>query len=277
MRRTSVRTIALILIFSIALMISACNPSKGDYDYSWVENNRYVAHACGEINGYVYTNSREALEENYAKGYRVFEVDLMWSSDRKVICWHGWYDPVVFDIIPEEYRESDVSYDDFMNMEMPGGLHTMDLEYLVSFMADHPDMYVITDTKSIYDDLNQLLFEDIYETVNSIAPETLDRIIPQIYYEGMLDIINDIYPWKSIVYTLYLVPDGTTFDDIVKFARKRGIRVITTFPDGGLSDDFLAQLSKYDIYVYLHTFNDESETVQWTDKGVDGFYTDTLI
>lgn len=277
MRRLSLRAMAIILICSFATLISSCASSKREYDYSWVADNKYIAHACGEIDGYVYTNSREALEENYAKGYRVFEVDIMWTSDRKLICWHGWSDPVVFDLIPEEYQCKDVSYDEFMDMEMAGGLHTMDLAYLINFMAEHPDMYVVTDTKSIYDDLNQLLFEDIYEEAESIAPETLDRFIPQIYYEGMLDIINEIYPWKSIIYTLYLVPAGTTFDDIVKFARKSGVRVITTFPDGGLSDDFLADLNKYDIYVYLHTFNDESETVQWVDKGVEGFYTDCLI
>jgi len=272
------RTVALIIMCSIfALSLSACSSPKNTYDYSWVENNKYIAHACGEINGHVYTNSREALEENYGKGYRVFEVDIMQTPERKLICWHGWDDPVVFDLIPEEYQCKRVSYEEFINMEMPDGLHTMDFDYLIRFMADHPDMYVVTDTKSIFDDLNQQLFSEIVEEAEKIAPDVLERIIPQIYYEGMLDVINEYYSWKSVIYTLYLVPEGTTFDSIVKFARKRGVRVITTTPEGGLTEDFLNDLNRYDIYVYLHTFNDEAETVPWTEKGVDGFYTDNLI
>lgn len=277
MRKLFVKIVASLMISSILITCSSCLSKKGDYDYSWVENTKYIAHACGEINGLVYTNSKEALEQNYEKGYRVFEVDIMQTPERKLICWHGWYDPVVFDLIPEDYQCTDVSYDDFMNMEITGGLHTMDFDQLLEFMADHPDMYVVTDTKSIYDDLNQQLFSEIVEEGEKVAPEVLDRIIPQIYYEGMLDIINECYPWKSIIYTLYLVPEGTTFDSIIKFARRRGIRVITTTPEGGLTDWFLEDLNKYDIYVYLHTFNDEAETEQWIDKGVEGFYTDSLI
>ena len=49
-----------------------------------------IAHAMGGIDGYAYSNSMEAFEENYAKGHRLFEVDLHFTSDGKLVLWHSW-------------------------------------------------------------------------------------------------------------------------------------------------------------------------------------------
>jgi hypothetical protein len=35
----------------------------------------FVAHAFGAVDGHTYTNSLEAFQRNYARGFRVFEVD----------------------------------------------------------------------------------------------------------------------------------------------------------------------------------------------------------
>lgn len=46
------------------------------FDYSWMDAGQYVAHAFGGIGGDTYTNSLEAFEANYARGHRIFEVDM---------------------------------------------------------------------------------------------------------------------------------------------------------------------------------------------------------
>lgn len=278
------RAAKVISVITAAMFItgvaSSCYRVPYEYDYSWAENYQYIAHACGGIDGYTYTNSREALSYNYDLGHRVFEVDLMLSPEGELICWHGWDDPAVFSVIPEEYRYQEMSYDDFMNFEMIGGFHTMDFAYLVNFMADHPDMYVVTDTKSPEDEVSQEIFQKIVDVASQIAPETLDRIIPQIYNDGMLKVITDIYPWKSVILTLYMYPitaHGIPFDHIRRFVERNGIRVVTTFPNGGLNDEFMSDLQNDDIFIYLHTFNSQEDVDYWTERGIGGFYTDFLV
>ena len=39
--------------------------------------DRYIAHAGGEVNGVKSTNSKHALDENYKKGFRIFELDII--------------------------------------------------------------------------------------------------------------------------------------------------------------------------------------------------------
>ena len=43
---------------------------------SWTRENDYVAHGCGEIEGYTVTNTREAFLSSYGKGARVLKLIL---------------------------------------------------------------------------------------------------------------------------------------------------------------------------------------------------------
>lgn len=51
---------------------------------------RRIAHAGGEVDGQIYANSLESLNASYAKGYRYFEIDLSFTSDRQLVCIHDW-------------------------------------------------------------------------------------------------------------------------------------------------------------------------------------------
>ena len=42
-----------------------------------VQRVELIAHAGGEIDGYVYTNSLEALQQAASRGYRFIELDLL--------------------------------------------------------------------------------------------------------------------------------------------------------------------------------------------------------
>ncbi|MBQ8270454.1 MAG: hypothetical protein IJZ22_04515 [Bacteroidaceae bacterium] len=49
-----------------------------------------IAHAGGEVDGFVYTNSREALEQSVAAGYRNIEFDLLFTADSILVAAHSW-------------------------------------------------------------------------------------------------------------------------------------------------------------------------------------------
>ena len=48
----------------------------------------FVAHAFGAIDGHVYSNSLEAFQRNYGRGFRVFEVDLVRLADGTALLAH---------------------------------------------------------------------------------------------------------------------------------------------------------------------------------------------
>ena len=54
------------------------------------DTSRFIAHAGGEIDGKHYTNSLEALHLNYKRGFRIFELDIIETSDKKYVASHDW-------------------------------------------------------------------------------------------------------------------------------------------------------------------------------------------
>lgn len=50
-------------------------------EHSYFQKSFYAAHAFGRIDGYDYTNCKEAFEQSYAVGYRIFEVDVELTTD----------------------------------------------------------------------------------------------------------------------------------------------------------------------------------------------------
>lgn len=252
-----------------------------EYDYSWVSENRVVAHALGGIDNHKYTNCKEALEANYDAGYRVFEVDIMLSSDGIPVFGHDWTrfysitnrskqipnngedpDPLSF----EEYAKSTI-YDKYTPLTM---------EELALFMSQHPDMYVITDTKAGDAIEARNMFESIVLHVSDVDASVLDRFIPQIYDDEMLEAINEVYEWKSIIYTLYNLPDDFSYQDVFDFSYENGIRVFT-FSGSRSNTDFIRYISLIGGYAYMHTFNDEDTARRLIEnKGVYGIYSDYI-
>lgn len=56
-------------------------------------NEHYlIAHAGGGINGIKYSNSIEAIKESIQEGYMYIEIDMLESSDGKIIAAHSWHE-----------------------------------------------------------------------------------------------------------------------------------------------------------------------------------------
>lgn len=81
---TSFRTAFVIFI---ALLLTTCSGKETVPTGKSVE---VIAHAGGQVNGYVYTNSREALECSILQGYRYIEFDFMFTADSVLVAAHDW-------------------------------------------------------------------------------------------------------------------------------------------------------------------------------------------
>lgn len=52
--------------------------------------HRVIAHAMGGINDKAYTNTKDAFIANYEQGTRIFEADLLLTSDEQLVARHEW-------------------------------------------------------------------------------------------------------------------------------------------------------------------------------------------
>lgn len=245
---------------------------KEDKDYSFTENE-LVAHGLGAINGVAITNSKEAFIANYEKGFRVFEVDLQYTIDGYLVAAHDFNNPYVNTTNMD--LKNGVTYLEFISNPVFNEYTPLTFEDVVKLMAEYEDVYIITDTK--YTDANTInkQFNKMVEITKNIDEKILDRIIPQAYSYEMYSYIDQIYNFKSYIITLYLMKEVDE-DYLTKFAYENGIGVIT-MDIYRATDSLIGKLDDYGIKVYVHTINTEDAVTFYKNKGVSGFYTDTLV
>lgn len=254
-----------------------------DIDYSphqWTtEFEPIVAHSGGDVRGKYYTdyysNSLEAIVQNYDLGFRVFELDFYLTSDDGLALVHDWTQYGNNDGLPpssEQWKEMQTH-----GIPKTEGQYytTMLIGDLLDQMLVNRDMFVITDTKSfeisIEDTKKQ--FEIIRDEALKRDPELLKRIIPQIYDEQMYELIMDIYDFPDVIYTLYAT--GSTADRVAEFVSdKDNIKVVTVNKeDARFTDDGLAEkLRAVDRLVYVHSLKYYDEFADCAKYGSYGYY-----
>ena len=245
--------------------------AKYDFDYSWVENNKYICHALGGIENDVYTNSKEAFILNYEKGHRVFEVDLDLTEDGELVCSHDiekWKELTGVDV--------DYTYNNFKNIKLLGKYTSMDIDDLVNAIRDYADINIITDTKYTDEESIIVQFSRLVEKARSVDEKILDRVVPQVYDLSMLDTIMEIYPFKSVVLTLYQYDKDWNNRDIAAACLKTGVKLVTCSMYE--ADDVLISFwEKYGVDVAVFTVNDLGEANSFFNSGIKMIYTDFLV
>ena len=244
-----------------------------DFDYSWAEENVLVAHAMGAYEGNTYTNALQAFEYNYDLGYRVFEVDFDLSTDYYLICSHrekNWRE------ISQSGDDIEYSLENFKSIPVCGNMDTLDGKDIIELMVAYPDIYIITDNKYTDEYRIRLQFTQLVSYAMEIShPEVLDRVIPQIYHEKMLGYVMDIYPFKSVIYTVYKDPDWQT-DTLAVFFSRTGVGFITMWAENA-TQERIDIWNKFGIRTAAHTVNEPEEARELLDRGVNMLYTDYLL
>lgn len=240
-----------------------------NFDYSWMEQEGpvLISHALGGIDGKAYTNSREAMELAYENGLRVFEADIQ-VLDGDIVLMHD------FAAVEESCGlDGDFGSDEYLASRIYGKYTPMSWQDVLSFMAEHPDVYLVTDTK--YNQQPYMSYAISALTVQTCEYDAslLDRMIVQIYSRQMLDIVMDIYPFRSIIYTLYLSEDSN--ETVAEFCTLSGVRVVTMSVTRH-SQELVDLLETVDVHSLLHTINDPQQAELLLDSGITGLYTDFL-
>ncbi|WP_209400291.1 hypothetical protein [Pseudozobellia sp. WGM2] len=139
----SIDDVEVTLTLSIPQNISDSNIffPKVRYEFE-PNNNRYIAHAGGEINGVKSTNSKDALDLNYKNGFRLFELDIIETADKKLVAAHDWKMWARFTdysgALPPTLAE-------FKKHKIYGDYHTLDMDGINTWFQNHPDAILVTD------------------------------------------------------------------------------------------------------------------------------------
>lgn len=237
----------------------AFDPSQ--IDPAALKGPRLIAHAGGVADGLTHSNSLEALDESYRKGFRAFEIDLNWTSDGELVCVHDWDETATMTMGSPGQR----SLEEFKKLRIRGRFTPLSLDDLAEWFARHPDAYLVTDAK--VDNLKAL------ERIRDRHPRLAARTIAQIY------LFKEAIPayrlgFERVILTLYR--SNYPEKDLMRLPKLLPVSAITIYSEA-LRPGTIAALARIGVPTYLHTVNDAERARGFLAEGALGVYTDFLV
>jgi len=267
MRKKRIGYFVVLFIVLVLTAVITFIPGQNESERS-PDELMLIAHAGGAVEGWASTNSLEALQHSAAMGHRYIEVDLMLTTDGKVVLNHDWQ--WVTGRTPGAPNVP-VDHGTFMQYRIFGQFTPVDLDMLIGFLDEHPHVRIITVTK-----------DETYEVLHIIPtdfPGCIDRSIPQGYSFESVPYIKAL-GFDDIIVTLYEVLGeeyvsaaalnalaDTWRDDIF------GI----TVPIGLLDDAYIEVLDLSVMRFFVHTINDAELARELKTHGIYGIYTAYLL
>ena len=219
-----------------------------------LQQHQYVAHGLGELRGRKVPNSKEAFIENYRKGFRLFEIDFIYSIEGLLIASHD---------------RRIIDHGTFM-ADAPAKEQRLDLSGLKELLAIYPDAVVITDFK-------QNFFAMLRDFLSSFSTdeekELLEQIVFQVYSAFDHHIIATASPPMSFLYTNYVSRLKTS--ELLAFLKSTG-QTVAVVPVETITPSFAALFQRENIRMFVHTVNSAQEIEALRDVGVEGFFVDRL-
>lgn len=103
---------------------------------------RFIAHAGGQIDGNTYTNSLEALNLSYKKGFRFFELDIIKTSDNVFVAAHDWK---YWQRVTGFEGSLPPTLDTFNQHKLREKYSPLDINRINEWFSKHSDALLITD------------------------------------------------------------------------------------------------------------------------------------
>jgi lipoteichoic acid synthase len=103
---------------------------------------RFIAHAGGKIDGQAYTNCLEALSLSYSKGYRLFELDIIKTTDNAFVAAHDWEH---WSNLTGYQGKLPVTLQEFKKYKIKGKYTPLDMSIINDWFRCHEDAILVTD------------------------------------------------------------------------------------------------------------------------------------
>ena len=219
--------VTLFLWGNDAYSISATTP-----EFKW-ENYKTIAHALGGIGDKTYLNSKESFLAGYQMGCRLFEVDLVKTSDNVWVCRHSWYQSLGQ---WEGDEKKVLSSEEFLSRPIYGKYTPITFEDLLVLLSDYPDTFVMLDSKQYSVRNYQKTVEDYADYIELAeaagVPDVMGQIIPEIYNQAMFAGTALLYDFPGYIYSLWQEYSTEELTEIAAFCKEKNIQVQAWSPLG---------------------------------------------
>ncbi|WP_099469164.1 glycerophosphodiester phosphodiesterase family protein [Konateibacter massiliensis] len=244
------------------------------YQQPYYKKYHYIAHALGGIDDKAYTNSMEAMEYSYSKGFRVLEVDLSFTKDKRLVARHEWSDD-----LGDNFSDENIpTYEEFMETKVYGTYTPVGIEEIIQFAMEHPDVYFVTDTKEYETGIYDML-QVIEDTSKSLGYTQASRqFVIQFYTYENYEEIQKSFDFKNYIFTLYNIKSELKengIDNILEWCLENNIKVVT-LPKAYATKENVSKLEKSGITTYTHTVDSLSRWKKLQEAGVSGVYTNFI-
>ncbi len=202
---------------------------KITYDFV-PSNDRYIAHAGGEVDGHKSTNSKAALDQNYKKGFRLFELDIIETSDGHLVAAHDWN---MWSRFTDYKGTLPPTLAEFKKENIYGDYETLDMEGINKWFAEHPDATLVTDKVNdpiafadAFVDKNRLIMELF--SVMAVEKATQHGINAMISHKPFFGIKGDKLNFLKVNNVKYAAISRRAIEkhkDLMLELKKQGIKV----------------------------------------------------
>ena len=228
-----------------------------------------IAHAGGQTNGEVYSNSINAIEESLKKEFKYIEIDLHKTSDNIFFGLHKWEDLKKIQLISKDYvNELEKKYisgnlliEDIYNFNKISPIKILTEEYILKFFKKNNQLILFTDKTNDFKKLEKLnlsLNGRVYVEISSI----FDYLISLNYKFGKRLFYTDFgkldYLFIKIMNIDNLVINKAIFNaernlNIVNEFNKlnKNLHIFTLNSEGEISKKF----KRSNIYIYTDFIN----------------------
>ena len=225
-----------------------------------------IAHAGGALDGYVYTNSREALERAAAVGYKYIELDLIMTSDSVLVAAHSWE---LFNRITGCKHKGDEApeYSDFISRRIHGKYTPLSADSINSFFMRHPELYLVVDKVSSPSILNRYF------------PELKGRMVVEAFdYDDYCTLVDEGY-YRVLYSCMADDLNGALIKNLLfhRFFKGRRIEWLALHTSG-LNHRFFRFLDRTRCFnIALFTVDNYDEILEKYRSRVAMIYTNTLL
>lgn len=234
----------------------ACKPTP----YSGITANNLIAHAGGSYKGETYLNSQEALNSSYKKGFRLFEIDFIKTSDGAFVGSHDW----------ELWSKQ---------QELPT-LHQPDLNEFL-FRSTQDDFTPLTYgsvQKWLATHKDAILFTDKIKNYHYIKKHTKfkERLVVETwtYYDWVEALRLGV---KKPMFSIHDHKSHGPDEEILRFVNEWKVQYIAM----GIKaleqrTNLVRELTKRELCLYVYSSNNQTKIEHHLKLGIQGFYTDHL-
>lgn len=251
--------------------------------YYFIMSNWFIAHALGNYKKIPYTNSLEAFQNSYTKGFRQFEVDLTLTNDNKIIVFHG-YNKNIYKKL--NLKMKNFSYEDFMSKKITKKISKditpLDLQNFINLMKKHKNIKVMLHIHSNQNpQITEYVIKEIIKETNS-NPQILNRFLIGINFMEELELLNKYPEFKNRHF--YIRPKEKRTDslkdiqEIINFLKNNNIKIVSMPYKAILEHPKEVKMLKQNgIYIYSFTQNNIKEILKIKIIGVDTIGTDNCF